>query len=371
MKSCRLRLLEYRIPLISPLTNAIGSVTERQGIILKGETEDGNVCLGEAAPYPGLSRESIDEVSKTALLIRDKLTGKPLPTTPDALEAYLQEMNSETHLPPSLYFGVETMLADLASQQSGQPLFHWFNAESADSVALNALLPSDLSQWPEFVQDKRKEGFSTFKMKVGVRSVSDDIESVKELSQLLNSNESIRLDANRSFSYRDAVEFLTTIRDDAIAYIEEPLVTQDLVRLPELRAETGIKIAVDESVVDTDLFFRLLESGCIDVVVLKPTMVGGIARCLRLAKRARSHGADVVVTSLLESGIGVAAGLHLAAILENEVLPCGLDTLGYLEDSLLSEPLKVTGGRMMIPDLPGIGVKLSDSVASCTKELGP
>jgi o-succinylbenzoate synthase len=365
----KISLFSYRIPLIFPHISSVGSVTEREGIILRGETEDGRVGLGEAAPYPGRSEETIADVRNHALSIKKHLTEMLVPSELEELESHLKRINVAGQLPPSLNFGVETMLADLASQQSAQSLSRWLNAEATDSVALNALLPTNVSSWSDFVAEKRKRGYSAFKMKVAHRSLSDDIDAVRELSSLLLRDETMRLDANRGFEYDDATVFVTSISDAPIAYIEEPLVSEDVDRLPDLKAETGVKIAIDESVSDDALLSRLLDSGSVKAVVLKPTILGGISHCLKLAEKAYSHGANVVVTSVIESGIGIMAALHLAAILGGKILPCGLDTLDYLAESLPSNPPIVGGGRMLIPDLSGLGMELSDSAYVHMKEI--
>jgi L-alanine-DL-glutamate epimerase-like enolase superfamily enzyme len=77
---------------------------------------------------------------------------------------------------------------------------------------------------------------------------------------------------------------------------------------------------------------------------------------LEVIKLGRQFGARLVITTSLESGIGVAACLHLAASLGDGLMPCGLDTLGLLNDTLIAEDLPIVGGLMEVPTAPGLGV---------------
>jgi L-alanine-DL-glutamate epimerase-like enolase superfamily enzyme len=143
-----------------------------------------------------------------------------------------------------------------------------------------------------------------------------------------------------------------------IQYVEQPLPAGDLTTMARLRAHSPVPLAADEALTGLREAQRVLAAGAADVLILKPQLTGGLQICRQLVWQASRCGIACVLTSNLEAGIGVAATLHLAAALPRVNLPCGLATLGLLENDLLLTELAIEQGYMAVPAGSGLGVAL-------------
>jgi L-alanine-DL-glutamate epimerase-like enolase superfamily enzyme len=170
----------------------------------------------------------------------------------------------------------------------------------------------------------------------------------------------LRLDANGAWSEDIAFHMLKNFAPYEIAYIEQPIPAGDLAALKRLRDSTRVPIAADEEVTDVESARRVIESGAADVLVIKPLQLGGIGPCRHVAQYANACGLDVTITTSIDSGIGTAAALHLAAALAGSTA-AGLATLPLLECPLTVEAPVVEAGRMRLPPGPGLGVRLDAS----------
>ncbi len=288
----------------------------RSGWLLRLKDEAGNIGWGEAAPLPGFSRETpaqaVDDLERICTEINDR----------DPLESGRIGSIAGT---PSTTFAVELAVANLEACRVGLPVARVFNPDARPSQSINAILLAEepVSQ----VQRAIDAGFRAVKMKVGRGSVDDDARRVREASVAIEGRATLRLDANRAWPVRQAEAFADLISGVDLEYVEEPLA--DAAGLPGLVRRTGLPVAIDESVVD------LWPDGPDDwswlvAVVLKPTILGGILKVQDLAARAKAEGVGVVISSSIETSVGLFGLAALASSLGQSDSPAGLDTLRLL-----------------------------------------
>jgi len=127
--------------------------------------------------------------------------------------------------------------------------------------------------------------------------------------------------------------------------------------LAKLRWVGHVPIAADESVRDVGSARALLDSGAVDALVVKPARVGGLRQAGAIVELAGAAAVPVTVSTLFETGVGIAGALHLAATVPG-VHAHGLATADLLETDLLATPLRVDDGRVAVPSGPGLGVSL-------------
>ena len=204
-------------------------------------------------------------------------------------------------------------------------------------------------------------GFRTLKLKVGTeRSAAELAERVSTLRAAVGGVVRLRLDANGAWERHVAIERLASVVAFDIELVEQPIPPGDPAELAAVRARSGVPIAADEAVTSVAAAEALLLASAVDALVVKPGRVGGLAAARRIGELAYSAGIPVVLSTLFETGIGVAGALgvagRLASILPPGVaaLDHGLATLGLLEDDLLGEPVRVEAGRArlraLLPD---------------------
>mgnify|MGYP000105966137 FL=1 len=192
-------------------------------------------------------------------------------------------------------------------------------------------------------------GVTTFKVKVG-SNASEDIARINVLRSL-RPNAKLRIDANGLLSVEQAVSLLQLVGD--IEYIEQPCATVEELR--ELKKRVDVKIVGDELLRKAKDPFAIDLSGAVDYLMLKVQPLGGIKRAHQLA---RHHKLPVVVSSALESAVGISYGLTLAASFDEMNFDCGLGTGSLLAKNVAQLP--IVDGKIQIsdvvPNLEGLDV---------------
>jgi o-succinylbenzoate synthase len=359
VKIATLDFHRYSRPLQIPLVTARQTVSQREGLIVRVVAENGVTGLGEAAPLAEYSPDSIDQSERNLTLAAKRSAAKAVPDSLDDISTLVGELIPADN--PAARFGLETSLCDAAARCARQSLCRWLGGEDVATIRINYLLDRPVADWRAAADDIKRFGYRAVKVKVGIGSISEDAAFVRRARVELGDDVAIRLDANRAWSYNDAVTALEAIKDIGIEFVEEPLRQSDLGLLPQLRGKTGVPVALDESMAET-LFHRgidaidmIMTKEMCDLIILKPTVLGGIFPAIQLAQSGRRHGIPIVVTSTLETEIGLAALLQLAAYLDVRI-PCGLDTL-RLFSSGDAAMRTVTDGAIRVPAGLGIGIE--------------
>ncbi|MEE9414170.1 MAG: o-succinylbenzoate synthase [Acidimicrobiales bacterium] len=316
-------LHEFSLQLAEPLTTAKGVATHRTGILLCLADEEGRRGWGEASPLPGWPGPDLAEVTKA---LGEWTRGGPKPVRGAAAAA------------------IDGAQLDLASRRRGVSLAEHLSRDFRDSVSVNALLDQiDPEQLAEAAQTAVSRGFSTLKIKVGTSP--HDLDRVAQV-RTVAPDAQIRLDANQAWAFDDAVEFCRKAERFEIEFIEEPVAGGGEV-LAELGTKIGIRLAADESLEGIE--FDDLAVLRVDVLIIKPSTIGRHERLVELAAKR-----PVVVTSFIDSAIGVATALQVAAALPGPQLAAGLATSKRFMSDVASLP-EVRGGRLALPEGPGIG----------------
>jgi O-succinylbenzoate synthase len=220
-----------------------------------------------------------------------------------------------------------------------------------DSVPVNAIVPA---VGPEQAHAAVvRSGCRTAKVKVADHegSLGDDLARVEAVRDALGPAGAVRVDANGAWDVDTAVTAVRALDRAAggLEYVEQPCATID--ELAAVRRRVDVRIAADESIRRADDPLRVAVAGAADVAVLKCTPLGGVARALRVAEAA---GLPCVVSSALETSVGLAAGVALAAALPELEFACGLGTLALLDGDLVPDAcgLRPVDGRLPVARTP-------------------
>ena len=217
------------------------------------------------------------------------------------------------------------------------------------SAAINGTIPALNDSAALKVIADSFPGVNTFKVKVG-NNLAEDLARVNVIRQL-QPDAKIRIDVNGLWSVAQAEEFLTAVGE--IEYVEQPCAT--LEELRELKARTSVKIVGDEILRKASNPFEIDLSGAIDFLMLKVQPLGGIKRAHALAEH---HNLPIIVSSALESAVGINYGLMLAASFKEMNFDCGLGTGSLLAADVAHLP--IVDGKIEIsefePQLDGLDV---------------
>ncbi|MCL9776126.1 o-succinylbenzoate synthase [Vibrio methylphosphonaticus] len=296
------KLYRYTLPMDSGVILRDTKLTAREGWVVE-LIENGKHALGEIAPLPGFSQESLQEAGNQAQ---------------HYLESWVKKGQLGSDLDeycPSVAFGLSCAVMELASRLPNRGNYQAAPLCSGDPDDLLPILNT-------------MSGRKVAKIKVGMYEAIRDgmivslfLESIPDLT--------LRLDANRSWSLEKANKFASYIAPslrERIAFIEEPCKTsRDSL---SFAGDTGIAIAWDETLQEavraSDFAFDSLTG--VKTLIIKPTLVGSLEKCITLIEAAHQQGIQVVISSSLESSIGLN---HLARFSQWQVpnVTPGLDTM--------------------------------------------
>jgi O-succinylbenzoate synthase len=300
---------------------------------------DGRV---EAAPHPVTVAEGVDLVAVVRIPLRVRFRGllarevAVLRGTRGWAEFAPFEEYSDTEAGTWWAAAVEAAAGDWP-----QPV--------REAVPVNATVPAVpaadvaavMSQFP---------GTTTAKVKVAQpgQDLDQDRDRVAAVRDALGPSGAIRVDANGAWSLPEALDCVPLLDRAAggLQYVEQPCRSVD--DLAAVRRRTSVRVAADESIRRAADPWEVVRRQAADVVVLKVAPLGGVRACLTLAAELEGHGLDVVVSSAIDSSLGLAAGVACAAALPTLPYACGLATAGLLADDVTDEPLLAQEGTVTV-----------------------
>ena len=370
-----------RVPFRRPFATSSGMWLEREAWLLRLARADGRVGWGEAVLEPA---DGVVAASVLERLVRGLVAAPPATPLPSAAEL-------EQHGSPgrALRAAIDAARLDLGLEDgralSGMLAVPGFAGAqvhgSGLGVGVNATLPAlDPRSSAEAALQSVDAGFTTLKLKAGAERETDALVGrVRAVREAVGPDVRRRLDVNGAWDLETALERLSAVASLGLEYAEQPLSGDDPSSLADLRRRVRVPIAADEAVTSLRAARALLDADAVDVLVVKPARVGGPFVVAEIADLAAGHGVPVVLSTLFETGVGIASALAVAASLPDVMhapadgpgawppLDHGLATAGLLEHDLLAESLVLEGGRLWAPGGPGTG-RLGISVSEAAVE---
>ena len=348
---------KIRVPFRRPIPTAMEMWVEREAWIVRLVDADGRIGIGEAV------LDSAD--GETASIVLDHLVHELVMTAPGNRLPTATEF--ELHGAPgrALRAALDSARFDLDGVP-GAVL-----APGGGGVGVNATIPSiGPAAAGEAASQAVAAGYRTLKLKAGAeRETELLVDRVRAVRSAVGPEVRLRLDVNGAWDLETATERLDAIARFALEYVEQPLAGDDPSALAELRRRVRMPIAADETVTSLRAARDLLQAGAVDILVVKPARVGGPLAAAEIATLAAEWNVPIVVSTLFETGIGIAGALAVAAALPSgpgqsgdRALDHGLATAGVLEHDLLVEALPIADGRMRVP-VPtggGLGIALDE-----------
>ena len=272
----------YRRPLARPLRTAHGNWTEREGLVLRLEDENGRAGFGEVAPIPWLGTETLAAAEAACASLGATVADEVLDAVPARLGC------------------VRFALAQARSEPAA-PV-------AATRLPVAALLPAGIAALAA-LREKLAAGFLVFKWKVGVGALDDELGLLDEILGGMPAHTKLRLDANGGWSRREAAHWLDRCAGRPIEFVEQPVAPVDEDALRGLAEDFPVTLALDESVLHLTDARRWQGLGWPGVFVVKPALAGPLAE---VAAWIVATKADVVFSSAIETALGRSAILRLA-----------------------------------------------------------
>jgi o-succinylbenzoate synthase len=312
-----------------------GAISTHQSFLVYAKNLNGKIGWGEAAPLKGLSIDYLpqfeEQLSAFLQLLNEGISFKELP---------LQEF-------PSIQFAIETALLDL--ENGGTQTLFPSPFLSGNPIAINGLVwMAELDHMYQEAISKAQQGYDCIKFKIGAHDHDAECRLLEKFRNSFSANQvQIRLDANGAFKPNEALDQLKDFSKFTIHSIEQPIAAKQTERMQEICAKSSIPVALDEELIGINVHQQgaaLLKLVRPKFIILKPTLLGGLACSDSWIKEAQKLDIDWWATSALESNIGLNAIAQWCAI-KNNKLPQGLGT-GALYKNNIPSPLLAEKGKL-------------------------
>ncbi len=335
----QIRIFYYVLPFKTPLSIGRKLLKQREGFVIEITDENGLTGYGEAAPLEGYSRESIKQVREQLVQAADVLTGTVL------------NRDLTQCMYPSTAFGLETALSNIAGERLKLTSSPFPFSMSDMVIPVNALL-YPVPEVEKAVKELVSNGFRTIKVKVGRDSLDQDAGRVIRAASALPPGGMLRLDANRLWNLKTALDFFHRISDCRafIEYIEEPFDWEVLDEITGFFNQTHIPVALDESLESLYPGTFEIPQG-VAALVLKPTLLGGVEDVMNLIYKAKQGGVKTVISSCFECGPGFTELCKMVHYFDLHTVDSGLDTLKYLENTLFLYPIPFHNASISVSHL--------------------
>jgi o-succinylbenzoate synthase len=306
----------------------------------------GIIGWGEAAPLPKLSIDDVPDFEEVLSEICGKLSGSTIIGSEQAIFEWTKSHISEIY--PSIRFAFETALLDLL-YGGRKKIFHTPFFNEGKPLPINGLIwMGERGFMLEQIDKKLAEGYSCIKMKIGAIDFRQECELLGYIRKQYCAQQVIlRVDANGAFSPKEALDKLKILSEYDLHSIEQPIRQGQVKEMQSLCSKTTLPIALDEELIGIHDFKdkkKLLETIMPQYIILKPTLVGGIASCREWIALASSMGIGWWMTSALESNVGLNAIAQFTSTYDI-VLPQGLGT-GQLYHNNFDSPLWIERGEI-------------------------
>ena len=335
----RFEFRPYQHKFVTSLMTSHGIWDIREGIILRLTDETGKIGWGEIAPISWFGSETLEQALEFCHQLPEEITQETIFSISDELSACQfgfesawetistlarLEINFRTNSPSPLLWTTnffQSSLDDLDYEPGvlnpRRLLGLVQDHRKIETLSYSALLPAGeaaLEAW----QKLWKEGYRTFKWKIGVYPIAQELEIFELLCQTLPAFAKLRLDANGGLSYEQAQLWLENCDNikaneeifKRIEFIEQPLSVDQFAAMLELSHCYQTAIALDESVATLNQLATCFKQGWREIFVIKPGIVGSPSR---LRQFCQLHKIDAVFSSVFETAIGRQAALQIAA----------------------------------------------------------
>ncbi|GAA4195696.1 o-succinylbenzoate synthase [Streptosporangium oxazolinicum] len=357
MKITGIELRRVAMPLVAPFRTSFGAQTERDVLLLRVVTPDAEgwaECVAMSDPL--YSPEYVDAAA-------DVLRRFLIPALPPRADAHttnqaLRPFKGHRMAKAAL----ETAVLDAQLRTGGQSLATYLGA-TADrvpagvSIGIMATIPELL----DTVSGYLHEGYRRIKLKI---APGWDITPTRAVREHFGPDLPLQVDANAAYNLTDA-SHLAKLDPFDLLLIEQPLAHDDLVQHAQLAKKITTPICLDESIESAQHAAAAISLGACSIINIKPGRVGGYLEARRIHDLARAHGLAVWCGGMLETGIGRAANVALAA-LPGFTLPGDTSASRRYYTTDLTPPFELQDGHLAVPAEPGIGV---DPIPAVLDEL--
>ena len=355
MKISDIKFGTLRVPLKTPFKTALRTVDKIEDIVVMISTDCGHVGYGEApatAVITGDTHGSIVEAIRHYIWPRVK--GQDVAN----LNHLTQLIQGAMEKNSSAKAAVEIAIYDLWGQLYDAPLYRLLGGG-------DPLITTDITISVDYIDKMVADsiaavdrGFESLKIKVG-KDIGVDIERVKAVHAAVEGRALLRLDANQGWTAKQAVYALQTLEDAGVRLelVEQPVKAQDLNGMKYVTERVHTPIMADESVFGPTEVVELIRMRAADIINIKLMKTGGISNAIRIADIAAMYGVECMIGCMLETGISVAAAVHVAVAKSDAITKIDLDGPSLCTFNPIDGGVIFNDSEISVTGAAGLGIR--------------
>lgn len=341
--SLETRFERLQLPLERAFTIARATSTEAEIVVVEIEDEDGTVGVGGAGPstHYGETADTVTAVLPDLLAVVEEVGN------PHLLETIGDRMAGVVARNPAARSAISIALHDLVAKQLEVPLYRYWGLDPSEAVETSFTIGIDETErMSEHAAEAVDAGHDILKVKLGTDRDAEIVAAIREAAP----NARIRVDANEAWTAREALQTIDALAEQDVEFVEQPVPAGNPEGLKLVYENASLPIAVDESCITLADVPHV--AGMADIAVLKLMKCGGLREATRMIHAARAHGMEVMLGCMSESTASIAAGAHLAPLLDY----ADLDGSLLLAEDPYNGPVKADG-TIALSDRPGTGAR--------------
>ncbi len=355
----RVETLLLDLPTIRPHQLSMATMNGQTLMLVRLHCSDGSVGIGEGTTIGGLAYGA---ESPEGMKLAVDAYFAPLLIGADAnrVPALMARLNKAIRDNRFAKCAIETALYDALGKRTGLPVSELLGGRLRDSLPVAWTLASgdtgkDIEEAEAMLAARRHR---IFKLKIGKRSVADDVAHVAAIKAALGDRGSVRVDVNMAWSELEARRGLAALADAGCELVEQPVATADA--LARLTGRYPIAVMADESLVGPASAFALARVAGADVFAVKIEQSGGLRAAQEVAAIADAAHIELYGGTMLEGAIGTMASAHVFSTFRE--LHWGTELFGplLLTEEILQTPLTYRDFHLQLPTAPGLGIALDE-----------
>ena len=358
MKIASIEPIAVALPMKKPVFMAGVEIRRADNVLVRIESDTGVVGWGEAASAPTMTGETVESMMAAVAYLAPSLHGREAEDIAGAATA----MNGRMYANQAAKAAVEIALHDLVGRATGTPAHALLGKKRRERLTVlgvisNGELAADLRD----AAAKKADGFTAFKIKVGIAKPLADAERTRRVCEALGSGVLISSDANQGWSTEEAVQYVRAVAGSGLTFFEQPVLADDVAGMAAVAAAAGdLAIGADESIHSLADIRRHHEAKAARGGSLKTIKLGGMRGVLAAGRVCEELGMSVnVACKTGESSIACAAGLHVAAALPQIAWGFTPSNEGLSED-VTARPIRIARGHVEVSDRPGLGIDVDE-----------
>lgn len=351
--------LPVGLPMKKPVIMAGEEVRRADNVLVKIATDDGRLGWGEAASAPTMTGDTLESLVAAVHHLAPALTGRD----PRDIDGAMAAMHARLYGNNGAKAAIEIALLDLASQSAQCPLHALLGKQRRTRLPLLGVigggdLDGDLSD----AARKKAEGFTAFKIKVGVDTAGKDAARTRAICEVLGREGVISADANQGFSRDEALAYVRSVDGSGLSFFEQPLDAHDLDGMADVAAATSIAIGTDEGIHSLADIRAHHKAKAARGVSLKAIKIGGIRALVEAGRLCADLQMGVNISCKTgESSVACAAALHAASVIPTLDWALTLTHTGLAAD-VVRTPIPTARGHVDALQRIGLGVEVDEDL---------